>query len=629
VRELKKIWAFGIPYLKPYRFRFGLGIALSIFFGLSNGLFVLSVNTLFNRLTPPAIQSTPAEATPATPANETDSFDQKLKSTLKKEGALVAKYFEGVSNEWLPRMGQKVTWQQGLGGFFLLPLVMGARAMASYFSTYCLTWVSARVIRDMQVAALRKAQELSMAFFQRMPVSDIYTRITADTNSIYTAMTNGFIDTIREPFTILSILISMLIIDWKLTLIASCMLPLVLVPVVSSGKRLRMLTKKFTNLSVTQSGSLLEALSAIRIVKAYAMESLQLKSFREQANIGVEMSIKTAQTRNLLNPLIEIFSMLGVGFLLVFVFTTNSKPGNLVAFLTALLLAPLSIKRIANLHLTLQMTSVSSQRLEELFAEKPTVIEPARPQPLVKFSQGIQVEGVTFSYGHTDVLHEVSFDIPKGKKVGLAGESGSGKSTLINLLMRFYDPTKGRILLDGHDLREYSTKDLLAQMALVSQDVVLFNLPVATNIGFGHEGATQAEIEQAARRAYAHDFIMQMPAGYESSCGERGQFLSGGQKARVAIARAFVRNAPILVLDEPTAALDSRAEKEIQTAIDSLEEGRTVICIAHRLSTLANMDEIIVLDHGRIVERGTFDQLLKAKGHFARMAEQQRLTASS
>jgi ABC-type branched-subunit amino acid transport system ATPase component len=166
-------------------------------------------------------------------------------------------------------------------------------------------------------------------------------------------------------------------------------------------------------------------------------------------------------------------------------------------------------------------------------------------------------------------------------------------------------------------------------MALVSQDVVLFNLPVATNIGFGHEGATQADLEQAAKRAYAHDFIMKMPTGYDSPCGERGQLLSGGQKARVAIARAFVRNAPILVLDEPTAALDSRAEKEIQTAIDSLEEGRTVICIAHRLSTLANMDEIIVLDHGRIVERGTFEDLLKAKGHFAKMAEQQRLTASS
>jgi subfamily B ATP-binding cassette protein MsbA len=481
----------------------------------------------------------------------------------------------------------------------------------------------------MQIAALKKAQELSMAFFQRMPVSDIHARITADTNAIYNAMTNGFIDTVREPFTVASILICMLIIDWKLTLICVCMLPLVLVPVISSGKRLRGLTQRFAKLSVTQSSSLLEALAAIRIIKAYAMESLQLKSFREAANIGVEMSVKTAQTRNLLNPLIEILSMLGVGFLLTFVFITNATPGNLVAFLTALLLVPLSIKRIANLHLTLQMTSVSTQRLEELFSEKPTVVEPSHPRPLSRFNQGLRIEGVTFSYGHTNVLHQITFDIPKGKKIGLAGESGSGKSTLINLLMRFYDPTKGKILLDGHNLKDYATKDLLAQMALVSQDVVLFDLPVATNIGFGHEGATQAEIEQAAKCAYAHDFIMQMPAGYDSPCGERGQLLSGGQKARVAIARAFVRNAPILVLDEPTAALDSRAEKEIQTAIDSLEEGRTVICIAHRLSTLANMDEIIVLDHGRVVERGTFEELLRAKGHFAKMAEQQRLTATS
>jgi len=629
MKELKKIWAFGIPYLKPYRFRFVLGIALSMFFGLSNGLFVLSVNALFNRLAPPAAASTMRpKSTPdptQTVAPQVELFSKNVKASV----APLGESLKTIPDKWLPRMGQPVTWQQMLGGFLLLPLVMGGRAMASYFSTYCLTWVSARVIRDMQVAALRKAQELSMAFFQRMPVSDIYARITQDTNAIYTAMTNGFIDTIREPFTVLSIIISMLVIDWKLTLIASFMLPLVVVPVVSSGKRLRMLTKKFSSLYVAQSGSLLEALSAMRIVKAYSMESMQLKTFRDQANVGAEMSVKTAQTRNLLNPLIEILSMIGVGFLLVFVFTTNAKPGNLVAFLTALLLAPLSIKRIANLHLTLQMTTVSTQRLEELFSEKPTVAEPPHPLPLTKFNQGIKIEGVTFSYGHRDILHEITFDIPKGKKIGLAGESGSGKSTLINLLMRFYDPTKGKILLDGHDLKEYATKDLLAQMALVSQDVVLFNLPVAANIGFGHEGATQAEIEQAAKRAYAHDFIMQMPAGYDSPCGERGQLLSGGQKARVAIARAFVRNAPILVLDEPTAALDSRAEKEIQTAIDLLEEGRTVVCIAHRLSTLANMDEIIVLDHGRIVERGTFEELLRAKGHFAKMAEQQRLTASS
>lgn len=629
MQELKKIWAFGIPYLKPYRFRFVLGIALSIFFGVSNGLFVLSINTLFNRLTPAPAQTPPVAQIESVPVAETVSFDKKVKFALKKKTAAIGKSFQAASDEWLPRMGQKITWKQMLGGFSLLPLVMGLRAMASYFSTYCLTWVSARVIRDMQVAALRKAQELSMAFFQKMSVADLYARITADTGAIYTAMTNGFIDTIREPFAVLSILISMLVIDWKLTLISVCMLPLVAVPVISSGRRLKALTKKFTGLTVTQSGGLLEALAAVRIVKAYAMEALQLRSFREQANLGVEMSVKTAQTRNLLNPLIEILAMLGIGFLLLFVFSTNAKPGNLVAFLSALLLAPLSIKRIANLHLTLQMTTVSTQRLEELFTEKPTVVEPAHPRPLKSFREGIRLENVTFSYGHTDVLHEISLEIPKGKKIGLAGESGSGKSTLINLLMRFYDPTKGRLLFDGHDLRDYATKDLLHQMALVSQDVVLFNLPVGINIGFGKENPTQQEIEQAAKHAYAHDFIMKMPAGYDSPCGERGQLLSGGQKARVAIARAFVRNAPILVLDEPTAALDSRAEKEIQTAIDSLEEGRTVICIAHRLSTLANMDEIIVLDHGRMVERGTFEELLRAKGHFAKMAEQQRLTAAS
>ena len=629
MQELKKIWAFGIPYLKPYRFRFVLGIALSIFFGISNGLFVLSINTLFNRLSPVSTQTPPATVIESIPATETVSLDKKIKAALKKKGVAIKESFQAASDEWLPRMGQKITWKQMVGGFSLLPLVMGLRAMASYFSTYCLTWVSARVIRDMQVAALRKAQELSMAFFQKMSVADLYARITSDTSAIYAAMTNGFIDTIREPFAVLSILISMLIIDWKLTLISVCMLPLVAVPVVSSGRRLKALTKKFTGLTITQSSGLLEALAAVRIVKAYAMEALQLRSFREQANLGVEMSVKTAQTRNLLNPLIEVLAMLGIGFLLIFVFSTNAKPGNFVAFLSALLLAPLSIKRIANLHLTLQMTTVSTQRLEELFSEKPTVVEPANPRPLKSFREGILLQNVTFSYGHTDVLHDISLEIPKGKKIGLAGESGSGKSTLINLLMRFYDPTKGKLLFDGHDLRDYATKDLLHQMALVSQDVVLFNLPVGINIGFGKEKPTQQEIEQAAKHAYAHDFIMQMPSGYDSPCGERGQLLSGGQKARVAIARAFVRNAPILVLDEPTAALDSRAEKEIQTAIDSLEEGRTVICIAHRLSTLANMDEIIVLDRGRIVERGTFEQLLKAKGHFAKMAEQQRLTASS
>jgi subfamily B ATP-binding cassette protein MsbA len=624
MQELRKIWAFGLPYLRPYKFRFVAGVALGMVFGLSNGLFVVSVDTLFTHLTQPALP--PIQSMAGTEKADVTApirhFQQQVSSWWR-----TASY--EVTEEWLPRIGQPVTWKQALGSFSLLPLVMGLRAFASYLSTYCLTWVSARVIRDMQVAALKKAQELSVAFFQKRSAADIYNCISSDTRVIYDSMTNGFIDTIREPFAILSIMGAMLWIDWKLTLISLFMLPLIIGPVVLGGKRIRWLMKNSISMGVMQISYLLEALTSVRIVKAYGMERRQMETFRKLADQMVTMAVKLAQTRNLLNPVIEVFCILGVGFLITFVFYTRTEASSLVSFLTALMLAPLSIKRIANLHLTLAAASVSIRRLEEFYAEKPTVLEPAHPRPFSAFCQGIRIENLTFSYGHTPVLQDVSLQIPFGKKIGLAGASGSGKSTLINLIMRFYDPIQGQILFDGHPLSEYATSDLYRQMALVSQDVVLFDASVAENIGFGRDGATHSEIEQAAKLAQAHDFISKMAKGYASPVGERGQLISGGQKARLSIARAFVRNAPILILDEPTAALDSHAEAEIQSAIDSLEEGRTVICIAHRLSTLANMDEIIVLDHGRVVEQGSFEKLLKANGHFAKMAEQQRLTASN
>jgi subfamily B ATP-binding cassette protein MsbA len=624
MQELKKIWAFGLPYLRPYMFRFGAGIILGMIFGLSNGLFVLSVDSLFTRLTQPVPSLVPT----MDPAQQTvmpshiHSFQKSVSSWWKNTT-------HGVAEAWLPRIGYSVTWKQAVGSFALLPLIMLLRASASYLSTYCLTWVSARVNRDMQVAALKKAQELSVAFFQKRSAADIYNCISTDTKVIYDSMTNGFIDTIREPFAIISIILAMLWIDWRLTLISLCMLPLIVGPVVLGGRRIRWLMKNSITMGVMQISYLLEALTSVRIVKAYGMERRQMETFRKLANQMVSMSVKLAQTRNLLNPIIEVFCVLGVGFLITFVFCTRTEASNLVSFLTALMLAPVSIKRIANLHLTLAAASISIQRLEDFYAEKPTVVEALHPRTLHKFREGIHIDNLTFSYGHTPVLQDVSLEIPFGKMIGLAGASGSGKSTLINLIMRFYDPIQGRILFDGHPLSEYAASDLYRQMALVSQDVVLFDASVADNIGFGRDGSTRAEIEQAARLAQAHDFISNMPQGYDSPVGERGQLISGGQKARLAIARAFVRNAPILILDEPTAALDSHAEAEIQGAIDSLEEGRTVICIAHRLSTLANMDEIIVLDHGRVVERGTFEELLKAKGHFAKMAEQQRLTPAS
>ncbi|HMO66121.1 MAG TPA: ATP-binding cassette domain-containing protein, partial [Verrucomicrobiota bacterium] len=239
------------------------------------------------------------------------------------------------------------------------------------------------------------------------------------------------------------------------------------------------------------------------------------------------------------------------------------------------------------------------------------------------FRDAVRFEHVGFRYDAEPVLVDFTLTIRRGEKLGLAGESGSGKSTLLNLLLRFYDPTAGRVTLDGTDVREFAAAELRGQMALVSQEIVLFDQTVAENIACGRPGATRAEVEAAARAAVAHDFITALPQGYDTPIGERGVTLSGGQRQRLAIARAFVRDAPILVLDEATAALDSQAEREVQAAIERLEEGRTVICVAHRLSTLANLDRILVLGRGRIVEEGTFAELLRAGGVFTAMARMQ------
>jgi len=261
--------------------------------------------------------------------------------------------------------------------------------------------------------------------------------------------------------------------------------------------------------------------------------------------------------------------------------------------------------------------------------QQPSVKDPVEPKPLRGFQRGIALENVSFSYGHEPVLKNLTLELPRGKKLGVAGESGSGKSTLVNLLFRFFDPTAGTIRIDGLDLREVACADLRTLMALVSQDVVLFDMTVAENIALGKSGATRAEIEAAAKAAFAHEFIAAMPQGYDTRVGERGVTLSGGQRQRLCLARAFVRNAPILVLDEATASLDSKAEAEVQAAIDRLAERRTVIAVAHRLSTLAAMDRIVVLAEGRLVESGGFDELLRRGGVFADMAARQGIFAGS
>jgi subfamily B ATP-binding cassette protein MsbA len=327
----------------------------------------------------------------------------------------------------------------------------------------------------------------------------------------------------------------------------------------------------------------------------------------------------------MLNPIVQTFSTLAITLVLVYAFWTNTNAATITAFLGSLVMFGGSVKKLNAIGVYYNQLSVSLERLIALFKLQPTVREAAHPVAMGDFTRGLEFRNVGFSYGDAPVLDNISFTLARGQRLGLAGESGSGKSSLINLVFRFYDPTAGQIEIDGVPLETLRIADLRFHLALVSQDILLFNATVAENIALGKIGATREEIIAAAREAHAHDFITALPQGYDTPLGERGQRLSGGQRQRIAIARAFVRNAPILVLDEATASLDSQSEAEVQKAIDHLAENRTVICVAHRLSTLRSMDQILVLDKGRIVEQGSFDQLLAQRGLFTAMAARQSI----
>jgi len=605
VNQLRRVLAFGLPFLWPYRSRFLAGVALAVFFGVSNGAFVLATKTLFERLSPSPVA-----------VGQTDP--QGLASRLSGD-------FAAGMEKVLPRSGQPITPLQAVGAVLFLPLLMLLRSGAGYLSAYCMTWVSVRVVRDMQIRVLEKLHSLSLDYFNKSTLGDLTTHIGGDTKRIYDAMNNGFSDLIKEPFTLLSILTGMIIIDAKLTLAAMLILPVVVVPILIVGNRLKRLAKRTVAVGISQGSGLFEALTGIRLIKAYGLEGFQLTRYRAESLELAHLDVKKVQAGKLVNPVIEVACTLGLGALIIVVFATQQPVADFVGFLTGLVMLPNPIKRLAQMHVDLISATVSCDRLENFFALQPSVKEPPAPAPLSPLGRELVLEKVYLDYGDDHVLRGVDLRVPKGYKLGLAGPSGSGKSSLINLLPRFYDPTSGQILWDGQDLRSFSTRDLRAQIALVSQDVVLFDTSVAENIALGKATPTRTEIEEAARQAFAHEFIADLPRGYDTRVGERGVMLSGGQKARISLARAFLRNAPILILDEATAALDAEAEKEVQKAIDRLEEGRTVVCIAHRLSTLANMDEIVVLEGGQIVERGAFQNLLDRGGLFSRMASQQGL----
>ncbi|MGY8656814.1 MAG: ABC transporter ATP-binding protein [Verrucomicrobiia bacterium] len=620
MKHLNNILKFGLPFLRVYWRRFVLGIALGALFGFSHAFVLGGVNVLLNRLDPkerPVVEEVEEES-------RTERFAAAIGVDLEKWGET----FDETIDVWLPMVGRELEARQIAGLLLMLPMLVALRGFLGYASSYCLGWVGTRVINDMRVRVLEKMNLLSLDFFNRSQSGDLMTRINGDTIMLHRALTLGLSDIVKEPVTIIGVLGYLLFKDWKLTLMFLTVVPVIILPLTLLGSKVRRAAQGKVNAGVLQSNLLIEMLAGIRVVKAFCMERIRIQRFKDLSGKIIHNEMKAIQAQQLINPILETIIALALAFFLVYVFRTGRTPTEIFVFLGGLILVFDPIKKLSRLHMLFSQASVGVDRLKEIFEQDATVVEPLQTKEIETSAGDVTFEGVGFGYGETQVLFDVNLKVKAGEKIGIAGESGSGKSTMLNLLFRFFDPTRGAVTLGGVNLKQLPTTDLRGHMALVSQEIVLFDMTVAENIACGKPGASREEIIAAAHAAHAHEFIDRLPDGYDTRIGEQGVTLSGGQRQRLSIARAFVRNAPVLALDEATAALDSQVEAEVQRTIDELAKHRTVFCIAHRLSTLAKMDRIIVLSKGRIVESGPYAELIVKGGIFAGMAAKQGIRAA-
>ncbi len=603
IQVLRFIW----PYSAPYRVRFYLGIVLSICFAATNGLFIFGIKVVLDRLNNEQIEISTLSSDPG--------LLERL--TVWKES------LEVQLGSLLPLPGESVALQGVLMVVLLLVGTSGLRGLSNYLSSYCMRWSSEYTIRDLKRSVLAKVQSLSLDYFNQSALGDLLTRIDIDTVALNKAWGLALTDLIRQPLTFLVTMgMVIFLVDIRLTLMALVFFPVCVVPVVILGGKVRRHAKRSRETGVEQSSKLIDFFSHIRTVKAYGLEKMQREEYDSTSHRIAHANLKRDNAFTMVNPIIETVAALGFCVVLLAAFVLGSPLTDLATFLIGFFLAYTPLKRLGAVNNNFQEASVSVDRLMTVLSLQPSVHDHHAGKAASALQTGLEFSKVSFAYAGSDerVLDQISFKLQHGEFLGLAGPSGSGKSTLINLILRYYDPSAGTILWDGTDIKEFSIDSLRNHIALVGQDVAIFDRSVRANIAFGLPGASEAAIREAAEFACADEFIRDMPEGYDTILGEQGVRLSGGQKQRISIARAFLRDARLLILDEATAALDSESESRIQEVINRLSADRSVVAIAHRLATLSRADRILVLDKGRIVESGSYTQLLEQGTAFARLA---------
>ena len=534
--------------------------------------------------------------------------------------ALCAWLMKPVVNDIFVNRNRDVLWLVGgavLAAFF-------TKGLANYGQATLMSFVGLKIVADTQNRLFAHLARMDLGFFQGTSSGKLISRFTYDINMMRTAVSNALTSLGKDLLSLIGLVVVMFLQDWQLAAIAFVVFPIAILPIVRIGQRMRKVTantQREMGLLTTHLG---QTFQGIRVVKAYGMEGHERGRVAEVVERLFSLTFRAQRIRALSSPIMETLGGVAVSVVIVYggwrVIEDQIDAGAFFSFITALLLAYEPMKRLANLNTSVQEGLAAAERLFELLDQEPGIRERPGARHLVVGGGGIVLDDVRFAYVKGQpTLGGVTIAVPASKTVALVGPSGAGKSTILNLIPRFYDVDAGRVVIDDTDVRDLTLASLHANIALVSQEIMLFDDTVRANIAYGRAGAGESEIEDAARHAAAHDFIMDFPQGYDTVVGEHGTRLSGGQRQRLAIARAMLKNAPILLLDEATSALDTESERQVQAALAQLMRGRTTLVIAHRLSTVVSADLIYVIDGGAVIESGNHVDLLALDGAYAHL----------
>ena len=525
--------------------------------------------------------------------------------------------------------GPATRGELNLVGGLLIAVFVG-QAFFNFLRVYNLGLVGEGVVADLRKAVFERLMTLSVRFFESRKVGEITSRLTSDVTTLQGVVSGSLAQLINQSVTLVGGIAILFVLDWRLSLVMLAIIPAVVLAGAYFGRKLRGISRDFQDALADANSSAEEALTGVRVVKSFTAEGLESRRYARGIDRSYTTAVRRARIRALFVPSIIMAMFIGIGIVLWYgsrlVLSGTLPPGNLLAFLFLTVTVAGSIGNFTSLYSQLQESFGASRRIFELLDEQSDLGEKDAPTRLEAVRGRVQFEGVDFRYGDRGedwVLQGVGLEARPGEVVALVGPSGAGKSTLVSLIPRFYDPSEGRILLDGVDLRDLGLLELRAHIGIVPQETQLFSGSVRENIRYGRPEATDAEVQAAAEAANAHEFIEGFPEGYETVVGERGVKLSGGQRQRIAIARALLKDPRILILDEATSSLDSESEALVQEALDVLMQGRTTFVIAHRLSTVRNADRILVLDGGRITQQGSHTALMAQGGLYRSLYERQ------